>query len=87
MKIKLPEIKPYPQDGTIRYKAKFLWFPVVINNELRWLEEAIWEEKSWRGHSGGSYWEKTKWIDLTEEEKAWEEFNRDYVKYQDEKDI
>jgi|WetSurSiteA1Bulk_404760.scaffolds.fasta_scaffold13612_2 hypothetical protein len=30
---------------------------------------------------------KIGWFFLTEEEKTWEEFNRDYVKYNRQKDI
>jgi len=37
MRIKL---KPKPKVGEIREKTKFLWWPVKIGNEIRWLEFA-----------------------------------------------
>ena len=38
--------------GSKRRIAKFLWAPLVIGDERRWLEKAVWEEEvtewTWR---------------------------------------
>jgi hypothetical protein len=31
--------------GETRFRKKFLIFPKILNNELRWLETAEWEER------------------------------------------
>lgn len=30
-----------PKTGSLRIKKRFLWFPVKINNETRWLETTL----------------------------------------------
>jgi hypothetical protein len=34
-----------PKKGDTKIKTKFLWFPLTINNEKRWLEKATYELK------------------------------------------
>ncbi len=62
-KLKQPN---YPQEGDIRIRHGFLLFPKVINNELRWLETAWWEEhyQSMLGEDSeiNGYWHATKWL-------------------------
>lgn len=53
MKLKL---KPLPKDGDTREKTKFLWLPKEINQEIRWLEYARWQERYYYS------WEPIKWI-------------------------
>lgn len=55
-----------------RTKNKFLWFPLSINGETRWLEKASWKEQvKERLHSSDPYgydfdeiylWEPIKWL-------------------------
>lgn len=71
MRFKIPE-KPnennYLERRTIR---KFLWFPLQLQNEIRWLEYALIEEEvdydiNIRATSNDKirvyYWKKVKWI-------------------------
>jgi len=44
MKLKLNITVP-PKDGDKRVVKKFLFFPKIMGNELRWLEFAAWEEE------------------------------------------
>jgi hypothetical protein len=37
--------QPPPQDGDIRTRSAFLWFPKEIGLEMRWLERASWYER------------------------------------------
>ena len=49
-----------PENGTLRIKRKFLFFPKIINGEFRWLEKAMWSELY-------QYkWYTIKWIDWRE---------------------
>ena len=65
MRIKL-KISDAPQNGDIRICHGFLFLPKVINNELRWLETAWWEERfhSMLGEDSetNGYWDATKWL-------------------------
>ena len=45
--------------GTRRIKRRFLFFPKEINNEVRWLECAKWEEQYYYYLT----WIPTRWID------------------------
>ena len=51
--------------GDKRIKSHFLLFPRVINEEVRWLEKATWEE-SWQQGAGpmgvGCHWVAIRWI-------------------------
>lgn len=71
MRFKIPE-KPnennYLERRIIR---KFLWFPLQLQNEIRWLEYALIEEEvdydiNIRATSNDKikvyYWKKVKWI-------------------------
>jgi hypothetical protein len=45
-----------------RIKMRFLFFPKTINNETRWLENAIWEQKFIHDLWNYDKWEDSKWI-------------------------
>jgi hypothetical protein len=47
-----------PNDGDTRTKTAFLWFPVKIQKERRWLERATWIEM-WDGP--WRKWDKLRW--------------------------
>lgn len=32
--------------GTKRERVKFLWFPKIIDGEMRWLEKTKWDEEA-----------------------------------------
>jgi len=48
-------------NNTERIKIKFLWWPMTINNETRWLEtaEIMYRVKTFNGHY---YWAPMKFI-------------------------
>ena len=53
------------------YKNKFLWLPLEINGESRWLEKASWKERCYHyRHPSlvfGSFWySPIEWIDEDE---------------------
>ena len=54
MKIKL---KPVPTESDTRIKQGFLWFPKVINNEIRWLTYQKWLQRYC------VFWEEAWWVD------------------------
>lgn len=64
IKFKNKEIKI----GTKREIQKFLFLPKIINNEFRWLEKAIYEQKFIQSDYGDAAlglvdrWVNTKWI-------------------------
>lgn len=37
--------KKIPQEGDIRRRTAFLWLPLTIGDEVRWLETATWTER------------------------------------------
>ncbi len=45
-----------------RVVSKFLWFPLEINGEIRWLERATFKKRYNNYYDGGS-WEYIEWID------------------------
>lgn len=49
---------PNPPPGTNRICKAFLWLPMKLGNETRWLETACWQETffEWR-------WNPIQWID------------------------
>ena len=57
-------------DNYYRNRKKFLFFPKVIDNEMRWWEVAEWKQY-WNGNSfdGGMYsgWVDSSWINPTNE--------------------
>jgi len=65
MKIKIKQESA--KVGDLRTKSRFLWFPKIINSELRWLEFAQWEEMLlskddiWT-FSQRAEWTKNRWI-------------------------
>lgn len=34
-----------PQEGDVRRRTAFLWLPLTIGDEVRWLETATWTER------------------------------------------
>ncbi len=54
--------KPDLEAGDIKVKTKFLWFPVCINKERRWLERATikYEFEGW-SYMPMDCWESVLW--------------------------
>jgi hypothetical protein len=52
-----------PQYGAVRWKHRFLWFPLTIGDETRWLEFAEWEELLLQDYCGDLEWVKDRWLD------------------------
>lgn len=38
-------VEPTLEIGAVRECARFLWFPMTIDKETRWLEYARWQEQ------------------------------------------
>lgn len=52
-----------PVEGTIRMRDHFLWLPVYIKGETRWLERARYKQKCWIASSSGTvYWDNIEWL-------------------------
>ncbi len=52
-----------PEHGATRLVTRFLWRPLAIGNETRWLECATWEEEWWEpGMILDGGWKKRRWI-------------------------
>jgi hypothetical protein len=52
-----------PYFGDTRVREGFLFFPVTLNDETRWLEWARWEEFLDRfGEDWTPWWHKSKWL-------------------------
>lgn len=57
-------------EGDKVVRKKFLLFPKTINKQMRWFEQATWEEEYtidyFRGSDGlryiRHYWRKNKWL-------------------------
>lgn len=49
-----------PRIGELRVLTKFLWFPLCIGRETRWLETATWTERYDPGYFGDG-WESVEW--------------------------
>lgn len=66
MKINFKD-KPCPQVGDLRTKTKFLYIPKIIDDELRWWEEATWKELYTWADTWDSdrklKWCKHRWVD------------------------
>lgn len=43
--------------GVTRHRARWLWWPLRIGGEWRWLERATWVEV-WHG-----WWRQDRWVD------------------------
>ncbi len=50
--------KTFPTRGIKRTVKKFLWFPKFINDEIRWLEFAVWIQVY---HGPVRGWRSTEW--------------------------
>ncbi len=54
---------------TTRIVEKFLWWPLSIGGEVRWLEKAKWWEEceqyiyTYTGRESSRKWEKVEWVD------------------------
>ena len=48
-----------PEFGEKRIVKGFLWFPKQINNDVRWLEKAKWEQVYVEDH-----WFDREWLDI-----------------------
>lgn len=59
-------LKTKPKGGDTRIKSGFLWFPKIIQNEIRWLEYATWHETYYQSVP---YWDADKWIDYTKNDR------------------
>jgi hypothetical protein len=79
------QVKPYPEEGNLRYITRFLWLPKTINCQMRWLERATYEQV-YRVHTGrdGSYfwWEDRSWFDdkITDLESSEAERSKEALK-------
>ena len=58
MRYTIKEKLPEAEYGAIREVEKFLIFPKIINNEIRWLETVRWKELFQCGK-----WYTIKWLD------------------------
>jgi len=52
-----------PKVGDERLLHKFLFFPREINDEIRWLEWVIIEQRYYFGYDFGNHWEDLRWVD------------------------
>jgi len=52
-----------PSNGDKRTVRKFLWFPLVLDGETRWLEFAWVIQEYYGGHDeGGAGWYDKEWL-------------------------
>jgi hypothetical protein len=52
-----------PEKGKIETVRRFLWLPMRIGEEVRWLERSTYE-KVWKlDNEGGGSWHARKWLD------------------------
>ncbi len=61
-------VKPIPKDNEKRNIKRFLFLPVCLNNECRWLEMASIEQSWYQREAFAprgiySHWSNIKWID------------------------
>ena len=49
-------LKPEPEVGQVRFVRKFLWWPLKIKNEIRWLEFAYIRQQYCTFYEGPSDW-------------------------------
>ena len=56
--------EPEPRLGAYRTVSRFLWWPLGINYETRWLERATWVEEYWWA-DGGPRWAPLRWALLS----------------------
>ena len=54
-------LEPIRRIGDERTITRFLWLPLELNREVRWLERATWAEVC-RGSRHGLWWDQTHWI-------------------------
>ena len=63
---KEPVKKIKPKEKDTRLVTKFLFFPKIIDRQIRWLERATWKEIYWFRIDTlmiGFGWEALKWVD------------------------
>lgn len=46
-----------------RVKHKFLFLPLCIKNEWRWLEKTKWEQQCVHYDGFDYFWKNTKWVE------------------------
>lgn len=54
--------KPEPRTWDTRQRTAFLWVPMWIGRQGRWLERATWEETCCSGIFS-NFWAATSWVD------------------------
>lgn len=61
------KVKRYPQNGDLKYVKKFLWLPLIIGSDCRWLEFAFIKKK-YHDQSdispGYSFWENIEFANI-----------------------
>lgn len=65
MRFSLKSFKNLPSAGDYRLRHGFLFFPRSLEEELRWLEQARWEEQYVRnvGRDIPAFvWKATRWM-------------------------
>lgn len=64
---------PAPKPGQTRIVRRFLWLPLNLQGETRWLERAEWVERFKRffRYDDGVYgiWKPVRWNDYAEADK------------------
>ena len=66
---------PTPKPGQARTVRRFLWLPLTLQGETRWLERAEWVERRMQVHrySAGKWWpvhlwQPVRWNDYFDDE-------------------
>jgi len=57
-------VRPEAQEGDLRHVTRFLWTPLVIGKQTRWMELASWIELRQRGAFGELVWVAQTWREL-----------------------
>lgn len=59
-------VKPPPKEGDFRHKTRFLFLPMTIEKQVRWLEVATWVEQCFvlrRSYGPEVEWRPISWRD------------------------
>jgi len=54
--------KPRLKGGDMRTISRFLWLPVTIELEVRWLERATIKQRYEGGFGEGGWWKNEEWV-------------------------
>jgi hypothetical protein len=57
------KIKPKYKDGELKKITVFLWFPMMINDECRWLEKATYIAIFTVKDAFETWWRPLTWVD------------------------